>query len=138
VLDEVEQRGLGPVDVLEDDDQRSRSGAALEIPTQSPAELFGDISGGDVLHDVLRAREPRQHADALAHDVGIRVIAECSLHRGIELGQRRFRGVAVVDAGVRANDERQRIERDRIAVRQAAATADSRMPERGDELVDQA
>ena len=41
VLEQVQQRRLGPVDVVDDDDERTRGGDALEQPADGPERLLG-------------------------------------------------------------------------------------------------
>ena len=62
MLDEVEERRLGPVDVVEDDDERPPARERLEQPPDRPEALL--LAGGPL-------GEADELADAVRDDVGL-------------------------------------------------------------------
>ena len=56
VLDEVEQRRVGPVDVVDDEHERPRGGERLEEPAERPGGLVGRAAA--VLDDPRRRASP--------------------------------------------------------------------------------
>ena len=119
VLDELEEGRLGPVDVLEQDDERARRGELLEELASPPVEL---------LHGERLLREPDRGRDAGGH-VGVVV------ERG-QLRVRLLRAVALGDPGGLADGLGERPEADAVAVGETAATQNERVCVDGaDELV---
>ena len=106
VLDQVEKRRLGPVDVVEDDDERLLLRERLEQPAHGPERLLGRAAGAVPADD---------RGDPLGDD------------RGIRASDRRFDPGAHVLLPERLGDDlRDRTEGDSLAVRQAAAGEDAR------------
>jgi hypothetical protein len=102
VLDQLEQVGLGPVQVVEDDDQRTLVGEALEQPSHPPVPL-------------LRRRRRLGQADHLGDALGrspVRVVLE---GRG-DLRHRLLERVLFGDAGGLLDDLEHRPEGDPLAV----------------------
>ncbi len=66
VLDQVQQCRLGPVDVLEDQQQRSLAGERLGQLADGPEDLFPDRAGGAGADGAL---QPRGDGDRVGHAV---------------------------------------------------------------------
>ncbi len=119
LLDEIEERRFGPMDVVEEDEKRAFRREALEELSRPPDELRDGIRGRRQPH---RGLEPRP--DVVVRD---------------ELGQLRRRDldrVELADPRRRAHCLGERPERDSVAVRQAAAPQNRHALARGgDELV---
>ena len=112
VLDQVEQRRLGPVDVVEHHHHRRRPGQRLEHPAHRPL-------------DVLRRRGRVRPADRARHHRRRELVL---LVAGHQLGQ----GLGAAEV---VDDVLQRPVGDALAVGQAAADDDPRVPlEVGEEL----
>jgi hypothetical protein len=113
VLHEVEQHGLGPVDVLEDDEDRPRACERLEQSPHRPEELLR-----------RRAAAPLEHAEALDDKGSVGLV----LHR--------VRNSLL--AAETLDELGQRPERDPVAVGEAAARGHRRVRTHlGDELRDE-
>ena len=69
VLDEVEQRRLGPVDVLQDDDERPFAREELEEPPHGPEELLRRSGSAAA-----------EHAETLEHECGVGIVAHRFRH----------------------------------------------------------
>ena len=120
VLDELEERRFGPVDVLEEHDERSHRCEPLEELASPPVEL---------LHRERLLREPDRRRDA-------RDTSSSSSRAPASV--RVLRRVALGDPRGLADGLGERPERDAVAVREAAAAQDHGLPlDRPDELVDQ-
>ena len=112
-LDEVEQTGVGPVQVLEDQHGRATVGHPLDVPAPRTEQLF------TVAH---RGRgEAQQVAQPRFHPAPLVLVGNKVRERSREPGPRGVRVVAVHDLGASANHLRERVERDAFAVRRAAA-----------------
>src|SRR5262249_37031997 len=123
VLDEPEERFLGPVDVVDLDDQRRRPAERLEQLARAPVDL---------VERELLVGEADRRGDAVA-DVGRRRNERLELR---EPGRRR---VGVVDTGRVAYELDERPEGDAAAVREAAAAEHARLaPVNFEELACQA
>ena len=110
MLDEVEQHRLGPVDVLQDDEERTRTGERLEQAPHRPEEFLRPCGAATA-----------EHAEAL-DDEG-----------GVGLGSHRVRHGRL--AAEIADELRQRPERDPVSVGEAAAGHDRRVcTDLGDQL----
>ena len=119
VLDELEERRLRPVDVVEHDDERSFGGERFEELARAPEKL---------LHGKRDGREPDRRLDALDDIVVSRKPAQ--------LRMRGLHRVALGDGSDLAHRFRERPERDAVAIRKAPATEHRRaVVERADELV---
>ena len=114
VLDQLDERGLCPLDVVDHEDHGALGGEALEQRPDGPAHLF---RGG------LPAVEPDRLPDAL-RDRG-RVAITAGEHREFAAGRLR----RVVLAQVRDVDQGlgERVERDPFAVRQTPTAQDRRL-----------
>ncbi len=124
VPDQIEQRRLGPVDVVEEDDDRSVGGKQLEEAADAPEQL-GQLERG-------RA-EPDRRGDGRQHRIG--VITE---QRG-DAPDRQLGRIVVADPGGLAHDLGDRPERDAVPVREASSPEDPRARHhRPDELPRQA
>jgi hypothetical protein len=113
VLDEIEQRGVGPLEVLEDQHGRMTLGEALEEepPGREEVAAVGSRPLG----------EPDQMRQAwLQPDPFVRV-GDVLLDRAAELGERRLGRLLLGDACPHAHHLRQRPVRDAVAVGQAPA-----------------
>ncbi len=121
VLDELEQGRLGPVDVVEDEDER---------PVRS--ELLEELAGGprQVLHRERLLREPDRRLHARNH-VGV-------ADERAELPARLLGGVFLDDRRGLAHRLSERPERDPVAVREAPAADDGGLVRgRSHELLDE-
>ena len=110
VLDQVEERRLRPVDVLEHDDERALARERLEQHPHRPEELVDKVV---LLREPECGREALEHRLVVADDPG-------------ELLERR-RGVVVDDARGLSHRLRERPERDSPPVGEAAAAEDVRL-----------
>ncbi len=120
VLDHLEQRLLGPVDVLEDEDERLHGGELLDPRADGPRDVLLAPLALDRLEDA--DREPEQVGDRLA------------LARLAELLERLLERVVVGDPGRGLHHLGDRPVRHAFAVRQAAAAEDGGVLEPVDEL----
>ena len=100
--EEVEQGRLGPVQVLDREDQRALCRQRADEPAQSPGDVLGSH----------RAAQPDERRDSRG-----RLLVDEARH----LRPRFLTGVVVVNAGGRPDDLRYRPERDPLSVGQAAA-----------------
>ena len=113
VLDEVEERAVGPVDVLEDENDRKRLGHALEEEPPGGEEVF--LVGRAALLETEKMREARLHEAPLVR------IGNVGIDGGAEL-RRRGDGVLVLeDPRAQAHHLGERPERDSLTVGEAAA-----------------
>ena len=110
MLDQVEQRRLGPVQVVDDGDERPVGGQDLEQPPHAPEHL---------LDGVHRPHEPDRRRDAVGH------LGVAAGERG-ELAARALGRVVLADVRRGAHGLGNRPERDPVAVGQAAAAHDHR------------
>ena len=120
MLDQLEQRLLAPVDVLEQEHERLRLGELLRPRARRP---------GDLLLRPL-ALDRLEHADREAEQVGDRLV----LAVRAQLRPRLVERVVVGDPRGRLDHLGERPVRDALAVREAAAGEDGRAFEPGDEL----
>ena len=124
VLDELEQRLLGPVDVLEDEHERLNVGELVGPGTGCPGDLLRAALLLDGVEDAGGERE--QVGDGLV------------LTALAQLLDRLANGVVVGDPGRRLHHLGERPVGDPLAVGQAAAGQHGRALERADELTDKA
>ena len=120
VLDEIEERRLCPVEVVEHDHQRAATGDGLEEPSGGPEDFLARAS--------FRAPEAQRLGEAGDHKLRLGVPGE--LRR--DGGGRRFRGALLV--GHVPDDLGQGPVGDALAIGQAAATQHARLvtePRRG-------
>ena len=120
VLDQLEQRLLGPVNVLEDEDQRLCIGQLRRPLAGGPGDLFLAPLGLD----------PLEHADGEREQVGDGVVAAA----GAQLRDGLLDGIVVRDPGSHFDHLRDRPVRDAFTVRERAATEDRGALDAGDEL----
>ena len=120
VPDQIEEARLGPVDVLEQDDERSRPGERLQQLPCPPDQLLAGELGG---------READRRRDAVLR-VGV-------AREGRELLERDLGRVALEDAGRLPDCLGERPEGDAFAVRQAPPAEEGDVVERADELLDE-
>ena len=124
MLDQLEQRLLAPVDVLEHEHERLRLRELLRPRARGPRDLLLAALALDGL----------EHADGEPEQIGDRLVlaalAQLSL-RGLER-------IVVGDAGGRLHHLGERPVRDALAVGQAAAEQHRRALETGDELAREA
>ena len=113
VLDEVEQRAVGPVDVLEHEHRRACLGEPLEEHACRGEEVLLVTDGA--FFETEEVREPR------LDETPFLWIRNVLLDRGAQLlaGARRL--LVLDDPGAPANHLGQRPERDAVAVREAAS-----------------
>ena len=112
VLDQLEQRLLGPVDVLEDEDERLRVGELGGPLARRPGDLLLAALGLDRL----------EHADGEREQVGDRVVAAL----GAQLRDRLLDRVVVRDPGRDLDHLGERPVGDALAVGKRAAGEDAR------------
>src|SRR5919106_2090073 len=120
VLDEIEQRFLGPVDVLEEEDERLHVAERLHDLPRRPRDLLGASLALERLEHPRR--EPEHVCDRLL------------LAARPQLLERLLQRVVVGDPGGGLDHLRQRPVGDSLAVRQAASRQDARALEPVDEL----
>ena len=80
VLDQVEERRLGPVEVVHHDDERPRSRERLEQPADGPEGLLARRSS--------RAAEPERIDHALDDQLGLLLAGEPRRDRGLRVARR--------------------------------------------------
>ena len=112
MLDQVEERRLGPVEVVHHDDERPRSRERLEQPPDGPEGLLARPSS--------RAAEPERLGHALGDQLGLLVPGEPRRDRRCGL----LAGVQALRARDLPDDLGQRPVGDALAVGQAAAAQD--------------
>ena len=125
VLDEIEERRLAPVDVVEDEDQRALAGRGLEEPPDRPEGLLA---------------RARASADAHSCDTRLHTRSWCSspVQHASRPWPRRLGQVEVGEARRLLDDLDDREVRDALAVGKASAAEDlGAAAETGDELLDQ-
>src|SRR5919106_1305934 len=120
VLDEIEQRLLGPVDILKEEDKRLHVAERLHDLPRRPRDLLGASLALERLEHPRR--EPEHVRDRLL------------LAARAQLLERLLQRVVVGDAGGGLDHLRQRPVGDSLAVRQAASRQDARALEPVDEL----
>ena len=120
VLDEVEQRRLGPVDVLEEEDQRLNVRDPLHHLARGPGDLLRAALPVERLHEPGRETE----------DVRDRVLGAALA----ELLERLLERVVVRDSGRGLHHLAERPVRDALAVRQRAPHQDARALDAVEEL----
>ena len=76
VLDEVEEGGLAPVDVVEHDHDRLLHGARLQQLAKSPGDLLGRARRRVVAEDRGQGPDGAAVRDELLHDLGHRPVAD--------------------------------------------------------------
>ena len=112
VLDQIEQRRLGPVDVLEEEDERLDVGDALHHLARGPRDLLRAPLALERLHQA--GCEPEH-------------VCDCLLGTALaELLERFFQRVVVGDAGRGFHHLPERPVGDTLAVRQGASDEDAR------------
>ena len=111
MLDEIEERGLGPMDVVEEDQERSLPCKQLEELARAPEEL---------LQRELLATEPDRRGDSV-DDVAAAFAHECG-----ELGERCFRRIVLADGRGLSHGLDKRPEGDPLPVGEAATAQDLR------------
>ena len=124
MVDQLEQRLFGPVDVLEDHDQRLHVGQLVGELARSPGDLRRATLALDRFH----------HAGREAEELGDRLVA-AALDQ-LLLG--RLHRVVVRDSGGRLDHLRQRPVRHALPVRQRAAAEDRGAFDAREEFADQA
>ena len=112
VLDEVEERRLAPLDVVEDDHERSVTGDMLEQLPHRPERLL----------DRDLVTRPEQRSEALGDESAVRR----RLDRTGKLGRRLGGRIALSHRGDVPERADQRPERDPLTVGEATATRDRR------------
>src|SRR5436190_13448649 len=135
VLDEIEKRGLAPVDVVENDDERLSPRDRLEKLPQCPKGVLvpaGPTERDATLSSTARAAEAERLGHALGDELGLRLT--------FDLGRDRLDPLPVVSVGASANsvahDLGDRPVGDALTVREAAAPEDSHVrAEPADELL---
>ena len=126
MLDEVEERALGPLDVVEHDDERPRAGDLLDQPSDRPGRA---LVLGDRIDDADRLRDP------LGDEVRVGSVAEQSADARASF----VCGLVSAQLGGLPDRLLQRPVRDALAVREAASLGDRRVVgPRAEELLDQA
>ena len=105
--DQVEEGLLGPVDVIDHDDERSLGGQRLEHARDRPERLLDREHGVD---QTDRRADPLRHVRALRPE------------ERLELGARVLQRVAVADPGDLPHDLGERPEGDAVAVGETAPT----------------
>ena len=122
MLDELDERRLRPVQVLEHEHER-RACAALEEAPHAPAQLLHEVFRGDVGQRLGRLGQAQNDLESPRDGCSF-VRTDGTLDRGAQ----RLHGLrarrAEIDARVGTQDLLHRIERDALPVRQAAADAD--------------
>ena len=121
VLDQLEERILGPVDVLEDEDERLRLRHQLPPLARRPRDLLLAALAVDCFEDAAR------QAEQVGHRLRRAAVAKL-LDRDVER-------IVVGDVGRALHHLGQGPVGDALAVREAAALEDGRAFERGEELV---
>ena len=126
VLDEVEQGRFGPLQVVEHDDDRAVGREPLEEAADRPEELLDGCGLGG---DPERLGQPGEDRLGVL-DPGEAIAQSVHDRRGVGF---------VVEPDRRAEELRDRIPGDPLAVRQASAAEDGRRPRArpGEELVDE-
>src|SRR5207342_3169631 len=104
VLEQIEERRLGPVDVLEDEEKRSVDRGDLEEPAKGPRDL--------AIHSCAAARRIRSQSDREGKPVSDTLVLADGGDALEDLGGRHLRG----DLGDLAEDLCYRPVRDPLAV----------------------
>ena len=131
-LDEVEQRVVGPVDVLEDQDRRVITGQGLE----EPAPGLEGLPASAVQARRRVSLQADQRAQVLGHPGAVALVGHQRVDGLGELRPRHVDAVGLEDAGLGLDHLAERPERDALAVgerapaaiRQAARAAPPRGP----------
>ena len=121
VLDQLEQRILCPVDVLEDEDERLRLGHELRPLSSGPGDFLLAPLAVDRLEDAARQAEQVGHG---LRGAAVAKLLDCDVER-----------IVVGDVGRALDHLGQGPVGDALTVRQAAALEDRRAFERGEVLV---
>ena len=125
ILDEIEQRAVGPVDVLEHHDRRSLIGDPLE---EDPAGREQVLLVADAT-----LLEPEQVTEARPDEPALVRVGDVPLDRLRELGRCGRRLLVLEDPGPSADHLGERPERNALAVREAPSLVP---PDVGDQPVD--
>ena len=125
LLDEIEERRLAPVHVVEDDDERSSRGQRFEEPAQSRETL---VAPGNRLCQ----------ADCVDHGLRDEIRVFLGAEQLHQAGSHSVRWLAVTELGDVLDRFDDRPERDALAIRKAPALRDGRpTPDVLEELVDE-
>ena len=123
LLQQVEQRGVGPVDVLDDDDERrGRAASAEKNERQAACELVADLAAGPRPRTAISgSSRPTVYASAAVRASGSAATSAVSSVRPslADLLEGELRRVGVQDAGVALEDLGERPVGDAVAVGEA-------------------
>ncbi len=117
VLEELEHRRVGPVQVLDHQHQRVVAGHGLHEPAPGGEQL------GPLGLDRVRAGDPEQRGQPRPQPLALRRVGEEAVQGRPELARHLGRWVGLEDAGLGLDDLAQRPEGDPVAIGQAAALA---------------
>ncbi len=136
ILDDVEGPGVGPVDVLDDEDERLFGGAEVKVAANGPGQLpFAKVQLGECFADRAKAghdAEPSRDRPRIL----VR-IAKRSEDGRAQLACGFLEAILKRDGRVRANDLAERPIGEALAVWEAAAPPDARRVHVADEVADQ-
>ena len=135
VLDEIEQGGGGPVDVLDHDHGQPSPAERRDVALPAVGEELADSLAVHGRQGRLFAREADRPRDRV-EDLGRALLDDC-VDGDTELPERHVDGVGVEDLGVRLRRLGERPVRDPFPVGQAAPLEHPRARETGQELADE-
>ena len=116
MVDEIEQAVVGPVEVFEDEHDRTHCSQPFEETPPGEKGLRPPVMPGTAL-----AREPDEGAEVSLHPLGFGIVPKRLAHGALELLGGRRRRLPLEDPGVRLDDLAERPERHARAVRDAAS-----------------
>ena len=135
LLDEVEERGGGPVDVLDNDDGQPAPAQRRDVALPAVREELADglaVHRGQGRARVREADRPRDRVEDVR-----RALLDYRVDGDAELPERHVDRVVVEDLGVRLCGLGERPVRDPRPVRQAAPLQHSRLGKTSEELADE-
>ena len=140
LLDQRHDGRLGPLHIVDHDDERSAVRDRLDVVAYGPSNLAPDTFRRRVGHDRLRGFEAKHRGEPRAHSRSLWIVAQKFPQPSVELGQGAFTLVGKACAGVLPQHLDEGPVGDAAAIGEAAAAQDprARVREPGQRFADQA
>ncbi len=123
------------MDVLKDEDERGRRGAALKVAAESRTQFLPELARGDLGEGVLGTLKAREHRQTARDGISVsRRVGERDARSGPNLRDGGVERVANLDACISANDQLDRVVGNTPAIGEAATRPDAIGAKGGEEL----